>query len=100
MFVNISNHPLEKWGAEQLAEANRLGGGMVHSIQFPNVPPTATSEDVTELAKGVVATLANENPGTAMVQGEASLCFELSRMLLVLGWTATFQFVQFRQLRS
>jgi hypothetical protein len=118
MFVNVSNHPVAKWSPEQIAAAVHLAGDIV-DLPFPNVPPMASTADVTALAKGIVAKLSDNDPGVAMVQGEASLCFELSRMLLVLGWQVvvacsernavdgpdgkkivTFEFAQFRALRN
>ena len=121
MFLNISNHPMTKWAAEQLAAARELGNGMIEYIQFPNVPPTATTEEVCEIAKRLVSQIieTNPTPGVAMVQGEFTLTYELSRRLMGLGWTvvvatterkvvegeggtktATFEFIQFRALRN
>jgi len=121
MFLNISNHPSTKWVPRQLAAAQVLGT-TVQDVPFPNVPPFATTEEVAELAKALVAGLRQPIAGAsdhAMVQGEASLCWELSRRLIALGWhvcvattertvvegeggqkTATFQFCQFRLLRN
>lgn len=117
MFVNISNHPSAKWGLAQLEAAKALGGD-VRDIQFPNVPSTATSEDVAALADSLVAQV---EPGAAvMCQGEFSLTFAVTSRLLAKGHqvvvacterkvqerqleggkvekTATFEFVAFRQ---
>jgi glutamate dehydrogenase/leucine dehydrogenase len=112
MFVNISNHPTSKWGERQLAVA----GGQVRDIAFPNVSPTATSEEVVATAKNIADELSGIEPDTAMVQGEFSLTYVLSRMLIAMGWQVVvatternvtevdgkkvvdFQFVQFRAL--
>jgi len=121
MFLNISNHPSAKWSAAQRAAAEILGTSIV-DVPFPNVPPTATTAEVVELARSLVAGLRQPIAGAsdhAMVQGEASLCWELSRRLIALGWrvcvattertvvegeggtkTVTFGFVQFRLLRN
>jgi len=121
MFLNISNHPSTKWVPRQLAAAQVLGTTVV-DVPFPNVPPLATEADVAAIAKNLVASLASPVAGAddyAMVQGEQSLCWELSRRLIALGWrvcvatterkviegeggqkTATFQFCQFRLLRN
>lgn len=119
MFLNISNHPSAKWGEVQRARAELLGNHIV-DMQFPNVPPLATTEDVTEIARRIVAGLPPAYEiDYAMVQGEFSLTYELTRMMLALGWkvcvatterkvveeeggkkTTVFEFVQFRMIRK
>lgn len=119
MFLNLSNHPLEKWSPAQLLAARELGGGAIDTIKFPNVPPAASTEEVAEMAKLLTAMIVRDfaEPGVAMVQGEFSLTWEMTRRLLALGWmvvvatserkvveapdgtkTVNFEFVQFREL--
>jgi hypothetical protein len=125
MFLNISNHPSGKWSTEQLKAATHQFGSMI-DMPFPNVPAIATTEEVTEMAKNLMAEILRQfpkdgiapNTGTAMVQGEFSLCSELWRMLSAIGWdlvvatservtvdngdgtkTTRFDFVQFRNIR-
>jgi len=119
VFLNISNHPSAKWSAQHRAAAEILGTSIV-DVPFPNVPPSSQTEEVAAMAKNLVAGLASPVAGAddyAMVQGEASMCWELSRRMLSLGWhvcvatterrvvegeggqkTATFEFCQFRLL--
>lgn len=118
MFVNISNHPSSRWSSAQLEAAKKLGGGEVVDIAFPNVPATATTEQVVQMA----AELTAQVPDTctvAMVQGEMTLVLAIVRILQVRGITcvaacsdrrvveqvqpdgstvktAVFEFVQFR----
>jgi len=121
MFLNISNHPSAKWTATQRAAAETLGT-TIQDVPFPNVPPFATTEEVAAMAKNLVAGLRQpiaNSDDYAMVQGEQSLCWELSRRLIALGWrvcvattertvvegeggtkTVTFGVVQFRLLRN
>lgn len=82
MFYNISNHPSTKWAVEQTSAAVALGGD-VRDIQFPNVAPSASFADV----EGLAATLAVEVAAgdVAMVSGEFSLTFALTRSLLAKG---------------
>ena len=117
MFLNLSNHPLEKWSHEQLLAARELGGGEIDTIKFPNVPPAASTDEVAEIAKSLTAMIVGDysEAGVAMVQGEFSLTWEMTRRLLALGWTVVvatsdrkvvdnpdgtktvnFEFVQFR----
>ncbi|MEM4204260.1 MAG: hypothetical protein QXS54_09360 [Candidatus Methanomethylicaceae archaeon] len=88
MFVNISNHPSSKWSSAQVEAAKRLGGEIV-DIEFPNVPPDATSADVEKMAKDItqkVLSLQTKSPFiTAMVQGEHTLTVALVKELMYYG---------------
>ena len=48
-FVNISNHPSSKWGEEQLRAASQYGE--IIDIPFPVVDPSATEEEISDLAQ-------------------------------------------------
>lgn len=60
MFINLSNHPSDKWPAEQreaaLALSQALNEGYddftvdIKDIPFPNIQPEASSEEVANLA--------------------------------------------------
>ncbi len=80
-FVNISNHPSSRWGAEQLSAAQNFGD--VVDISFPEVPADPAA-DLHKLADLVVSQLPIE-PCTVMVQGEMTLTFLLVRVLTSLG---------------
>lgn len=118
MFLNLSNHPVAKWSPKQLEAAEKLGNHVI-DVPFPNVASTATTEDVAEMAKSIVAGLPpSYKIDYAMVQGESTLCWELWRRLIAFGWTVvvacserqveevdgkkvvTFEFIQFRTLRN
>ena len=112
MFLNVSNHPSGKWAIEQL----RAAGGTVKDIPFPNVPPTASHEDVAGMVCGILHTICMfATPGEhILVQGEMTLTFALVMALKALGYvpvaattervateidgvkTSIFQFMQFR----
>lgn len=89
MFVNISNHPSSKWSPAQIEAAKRLGGGEIVDIEFPNVPPEATSADIEKMAKTItqkVLSLQTKSPFiTAMVQGEHTLTVALVKELMFFG---------------
>lgn len=122
-MLNISNHPSSKWSSAQLEAARSICWGQeVVDLPFPNVPASAESSEVWEMA-AELATEANERlpddcpRKVAMVQGEASLAFDLTRRLIAAGWivvvacserqvvemgdgtkVARFEFVRFRTL--
>ena len=78
-FWNFTNHPYENWGAEQQAQA-RLNG-LVTEVPggMPLVPPEFGGFQVQALAKGLAQ---HVKPGDlALVQGEASLCWYLTKIL-------------------
>ena len=122
VFVNVSNHPSDKWDEKQLSAA-----GNVLNVVFPNVPPEATEEEIEALATKVVedvvsrlaaaGALTNEEK-RVLVQGEFSLCNEIWKKLGAMGFqpvvatserqsvdlgdgkkTTVFKFVQFRRIR-
>ena len=74
-FVNFSNHDSSKWTGAQLSAAEKIGD--VVNIPFPMVPPTATKEDIQQLAEKSVAEILAADPCTVMVQGEATLVFAI-----------------------
>ncbi len=77
-FYNITNHPSAKWSADQLAAASELGGEVI-DLPFPNVPPLATSQDVSATADVLAAQVPDGAVG--MVSGEWTLTFALATRL-------------------
>lgn len=113
-FLNISNHPVAAWSAEQQAAAAAFGE--VIQFGFPNVSPTATSEEVAKIAQEIVRDVIGMGATHAMVAGETSLVLALVPMLKEAGVkcycacserntvqnedgskTVRFEFVQFRE---
>ena len=117
IFFNISNHPQSGWSQRQLEAALVLADD-VTGINFPNIDPRATTEEVVALA----GTIAGRIPdgSVCMIMGESSMVYALTNLLrdncvLVVATTerkvvevtnsegtvvktATFEFVQFRRL--
>jgi hypothetical protein len=91
MFVNISNHPSSKWSTAQRSAAEQLGGAII-DIPFPNIPATATRQEIAKLAKAMFADLVERypTPGYAMVAGGGTLCSLLILALSILGWEVVF----------
>lgn len=74
-FINISNHHSSKWNNKQLEAARNLGE--IRDIQFPNIPPTMSSEEVREMAVRDAETLTATGDNIFHVMGELSYCFYL-----------------------
>ena len=121
MFLNISNHPSDKWGFEQSSAAEALGEGGIIDIPFPAVDPHIFPIQVRELADELINQVCEYpvDETVVMVQGEMTLTFTVVSRLLSLGYqvvaatterkveervlpdgsvekTSRFQFVQFR----
>lgn len=120
MFINVSNHPSEKWGADQSAAAQAYGP--IVDLPFPDIDPRLDREAVLALAQEYyarVCALAPEGT-TVMVSGEFTFTYHLVALLLAGGYhpvsactrreavetvqpdgsvvkTARFVFVQFRE---
>ena len=82
MFINISNHPSERWSKEQQEAAQQYG--TIKDLQFPNINLSLLSEDINKLVDNFIADvliLTNEVPEDnqliVMVQGEFIFTFRL-----------------------
>lgn len=78
-FVNFSNHPSDKWGTEQKEAAEEYG--KIIDIQFPNVPPDATCNEVAFLAEEYVDIICDKSPTVVLCQGEFTLSYAVIRRL-------------------
>jgi hypothetical protein len=83
MFFNVSNHPSYTWGDTQKESAAEYGE--VIDIQFPNVNPKATIDEISKLSKGVArqvhALASKDERHGAMVQGEYTTVYQILRHL-------------------
>ena len=81
ILFNISNHPSNKWDEKQLQAAKNMAD-VIKDCPFPNVPPTATSEEVRENALEIANCilsqknlLQNVDEITVHIMGEMTLTF-------------------------
>ena len=116
MFINLTNHPSEKWSEEQLNAAHRYGE--IVDMPFPLIEPTFTKEDVMFLVKKCVDTIMGIMNGDIVVHvmGEMTFTHNLVNAMKELGITcfastterntimtadgkkiSEFKFVQFRE---
>ena len=88
MFINLTNHPSDRWSEKQINAAKELGLE-IKDIKFPNIPSNATEADVFALAKNYYDIVVNEfNNDKApeeyfavLLQGEMTFCYRLASML-------------------
>ena len=49
MFINLSNHPSDRWSEDQRKAAHSLAG-YIQDLPFPQIDPNASRKDVERLA--------------------------------------------------
>ena len=115
MFINLTNHPSEGWGEEQLAAAHEYGE--IVDVHFPNIEPDFTSSMVNSLADITVDNITAMGKDVVVnVMGEMTYTYAVVSRLKSLGITclastterntitmpdgkkvSEFKFVQFRE---
>ncbi|MCR4644634.1 MAG: TM1812 family CRISPR-associated protein [Oscillospiraceae bacterium] len=82
VFVNFSNHPSDKWSAEQRSAALALASVQkIEDVPFPQVSAEASETDITGLAVKYAQEIAEMRPAVVMCMGETGLCFEMVNRL-------------------
>jgi len=113
MFLNLSNHPSNRWSDKQLTSAQFYGE--LHDLPFPNIPPAASSEEVEQMAEIYKNKVIELAPKVVHLMGEMTFTACLLRKLQAQGFhcvasttervvleetdgskTFKFNFVQFR----
>ena len=84
MFINYTNHKSSGWGEKQKAAAEKYGE--IIDLDFPNVSPEWSEEELYQLADqecGKILDLLKGNPDSAVLcQGECALNFLIVKFLL------------------
>ncbi|HQQ00761.1 MAG TPA: hypothetical protein PLY86_20100 [bacterium] len=114
-FLNISNHPSDKWPKEQVDEVRKIVNAMfdnpiadrkigIVDIPFPQIPPDADTQAVTDIVT-TAWELVHDKCGTiigvmgAMVQGEMTAVVAFLKILqqcLIPAYAATGEVAGFR----
>ncbi len=84
MIINFSNHPSDKWGDDQ-TRAAVSDFGHILDLKFPTVDPKCSSERVLEIAEQYASEIMSMSPDAVLCQGEFSLAFEVTSILLSKG---------------
>ena len=113
MLLNLSNHPVSDWPANQLQSAQELYS-TVNDIPFPQIDPAMNSDKLEELVKEYITKIIQANPTAVHIMGELTFTYRLVNKLNAIGIpciastterkaaiennikTSQFQFVQFR----
>lgn len=116
MFINLTNHPSEKWSEEQLKAAHRYGE--IVDLSFPIIEPTFTKDDIMFLVRECAETISRliEGDSVVHVMGEMTFTYNIVNALKDAGITclastterntditpdgkkiSEFKFVQFRE---
>jgi len=113
MLLNLSNHPVSHWPANQLQSAQELYS-TVNDIPFPQIDPAMNSDKLEELVKEYITKIIQANPTAVHIMGELTFTYRLVSKLNAIGIpciastterkaaiennikTSQFQFVQFR----
>ncbi len=89
MFINLSNHSVAKWGEAQKKAAHAIDEERaIHDLPFPNVSPTASTEDIAKMADELVDKLVKMEATVVLVQGEMTLTYAIVSRLQETGITA------------
>lgn len=117
MFINLTNHPSDKWGEDQMAAASLYGE--IVDWPFPMVKPSASHDDIRLLAEDIHSAIINKygkRIAAIHIMGELTLCHALILLFRTDGITciastteriasessdgtktSLFKFVQFRE---
>lgn len=114
-FINLSNHPSDKWTSEQVMESNRLFGNIL-DLPFPIVNPEGDGKYIDSLVEEYLKKIEDiENVEAIHVMGEFNFCYKIINELKKRGYKCVasctkrdtveengvkiskFNFVQFRE---
>ncbi len=118
MFLNLTNHPHSNWSEKQTTCAKTYGE--IVDMPFPEISPYLSREGVKSLSQDYLTKIIALKPQAVLLQGEMTLTFCLTNMLINSGITvlaacservtsekvdldgrtirlSTFEFVQFRE---
>ena len=85
MFINLTNHPSERWSQEQLNAARQYGE--VFNLPFPIIEPTFSKEDIQCCVKDYVKTIQGikDDKTVVHVMGEMTFTYAIVERLKALG---------------
>lgn len=85
MFLNLTNHPAERWDEKQKTAAQAYGE--IVDFPFPAVDPEMDERGLAKLAASLAETVCGMEPDAVLLQGEMGLTYCLTHALLRCGVT-------------
>lgn len=82
-FINHTNHPSNRWSAEQIEAAERFGE--ILDLPFPAINPHASTEEVRRLVADNLQKILELAPAAVLCQGEFNYTFEMTARLKSFG---------------
>lgn len=82
-FINLSNHPSNKWDKNQYEAANTYG--TVIDLSFPSIPATADEDNIHNLVEEYIKIIQKYNNPVVMCQGEFTFSFMMINRLVDMG---------------
>ena len=85
MFINLSNHPVDNWSSEQVAEARKYGE--IVDVEFPTIKPSYDAEFIRMLALNYALRIVDKYGSdlTVHVMGEMTFTYNLVSRLKAVG---------------
>ena len=80
VFINLSNHPSNRWDEDQVKAAQSFGE--IIDILFPVIPANAEEKKKKKLAAEYLDRIIKYNCEAVMVQGEFTFSYQLTKLLL------------------
>ena len=80
MLLNLTNHPVRHWSAEQLRCAIQRWG-TVRDLPFPQVDPLWKEREILQTAHHLVRTVHKLHPDAVLCQGELTLTLTVVSLL-------------------
>lgn len=84
-FINLTNHPSDKWNEDQKRAAQCYGA--IEDLPFPEVDPEGGEDYVRALSDRLVEQVIERRPDAVLCQGEFTLAYSVIRKLQQRGVT-------------
>ena len=85
MLINLSNHPVDLWSSEQIAEARKYG--KIVDIEFPTINPSYDAEFIRMFALNCALMIVDKYGSdlTVHVMGEMTFTYNIVARLKAMG---------------
>ena len=78
-FINLSNHPSNKWDEKQMEAAKQYGE--IIDIHFPDISAQADESEIVRLAEQYLNRIKDYHCAAVMIQGEFTFTYHLVKLL-------------------